>query len=108
MPGFLQADDIATRLDRLRDEVEEKILSAVLLTSMSTHLLVQDMDHKMDRNFKSLMQKMDESIAVGFDLFGPLLQVLLIDSLAYPLSHPTFRRKPSAYLYACQDQVSCI
>jgi hypothetical protein len=24
------------------------------------------------------------------------------------LSHPTFRRKPSAYLYACQDQVSCI
>jgi hypothetical protein len=24
------------------------------------------------------------------------------------LSHPTFRRKPSANLYACQDQVSCI
>jgi hypothetical protein len=24
------------------------------------------------------------------------------------LSHPLFRRKPSAYLYACQDQVSCI
>jgi hypothetical protein len=24
------------------------------------------------------------------------------------LSHLTFRRKPSAYLYACQDQVSCI
>jgi hypothetical protein len=24
------------------------------------------------------------------------------------VSHPTFRRKPSAYLYACQDQVSCI
>jgi hypothetical protein len=24
------------------------------------------------------------------------------------LSHPVFRRKPSAYLYACQDQVSCI
>jgi hypothetical protein len=24
------------------------------------------------------------------------------------MSHPTFRRKPSAYLYACQDQVSCI
>jgi hypothetical protein len=25
-----------------------------------------------------------------------------------PMSHPTFRRKPSANLYACQDQVSCI
>jgi hypothetical protein len=24
------------------------------------------------------------------------------------LSHPTFRRKPSANIYACQDQVSCI
>jgi hypothetical protein len=24
------------------------------------------------------------------------------------LSHPIFRRKPSANLYACQDQVSCI
>jgi hypothetical protein len=24
------------------------------------------------------------------------------------LSHPSFRRKPSANLYACQDQVSCI
>jgi hypothetical protein len=24
------------------------------------------------------------------------------------VSHPIFRRKPSAYLYACQDQVSCI
>jgi hypothetical protein len=24
------------------------------------------------------------------------------------MSHPTFRRKPSANLYACQDQVSCI
>jgi hypothetical protein len=24
------------------------------------------------------------------------------------LSHPIFRRKPSAYLYAWQDQVSCI
>jgi hypothetical protein len=24
------------------------------------------------------------------------------------LSHPIFRRKSSAYLYACQDQVSCI
>jgi hypothetical protein len=23
------------------------------------------------------------------------------------MSHPTFRRKPSANLYACQDQVSC-
>jgi hypothetical protein len=24
------------------------------------------------------------------------------------VSHPIFRRKPSANLYACQDQVSCI
>jgi helix-turn-helix protein len=24
------------------------------------------------------------------------------------VSHPIFRRKPSTYLYACQDQVSCI
>jgi hypothetical protein len=24
------------------------------------------------------------------------------------VSHPIFRRKPSAYLYACQDHVSCI
>jgi hypothetical protein len=24
------------------------------------------------------------------------------------MSHPIFRRKPSANLYACQDQVSCI
>jgi hypothetical protein len=28
--------------------------------------------------------------------------------IAHEMSHPTFRRKPSAYLYACQDQVSCI
>jgi hypothetical protein len=28
--------------------------------------------------------------------------------LGKDLSHPIFRRKPSAYLYACQDQVSCI
>jgi hypothetical protein len=28
--------------------------------------------------------------------------------IAALLSHPIFRRKPSAYLYACQDQVSCI
>jgi hypothetical protein len=28
--------------------------------------------------------------------------------VAHWMSHPTFRRKPSAYLYACQDQVSCI
>jgi hypothetical protein len=31
---------------------------------------------------------------------------LLVDAAA--VSHPTFRRKPSASLYACQDQVSCI
>jgi hypothetical protein len=24
------------------------------------------------------------------------------------VSHPIFRRKPSANIYACQDQVSCI
>jgi hypothetical protein len=24
------------------------------------------------------------------------------------MSHPIFRRKPGAHLYACQDQVSCI
>jgi hypothetical protein len=29
-------------------------------------------------------------------------------TLADVLSHLTFRRKPSANLYACQDQVSCI
>jgi hypothetical protein len=28
--------------------------------------------------------------------------------IVHQLSHPTFRRKPSANLYACQDQVSCI
>jgi hypothetical protein len=30
------------------------------------------------------------------------------DFVVNEVSHPTFRRKPSAYLYACQDQVSCI
>jgi hypothetical protein len=29
-------------------------------------------------------------------------------SLTSCVSHPIFQRKPSAYLYACQDQVSCI
>jgi hypothetical protein len=35
---------------------------------------------------------------------------LLVGDVDYggALSHPIFRRKPSAYLYACQDQVSCI
>jgi hypothetical protein len=38
---------------------------------------------------------------------GPFLS-LFGSPLALHLSHPIFRRKPSAYLYACQDQVSCI
>jgi hypothetical protein len=39
-------------------------------------------------------------------LVDPILDFSLsCDAL---LSHPTFRRKPSANLYACRDQVSCI
>jgi hypothetical protein len=33
----------------------------------------------------------------------------ILKASAHPdISHPIFQRKPSAYLYACQDQVSCI
>jgi hypothetical protein len=37
-------------------------------------------------------------------LMSPLPALIELQSL----SHPIFRVKPSAYLYACQDQVSCI
>lgn len=72
---FLQANDIASNLDRLRDDVSDKMLSAVLFITENTNSLVRSMDHKMDQNYISLMKKIEESYGAIFAFLGPIFQV---------------------------------
>jgi hypothetical protein len=55
-----------------------------------------------------LAELKSRSALLGACTSCPVLHEKIDEMLILFLSHPIFRRKPSAYLYACQDQVSCI
>lgn len=47
---FFRTDDVAAKLDKLRQDISEKMLGLVLATSVSTNTLVQGIGRRMDQN----------------------------------------------------------
>jgi SMC interacting uncharacterized protein involved in chromosome segregation len=65
-------------------------------------------DAALVEKLKEILKLNKHSTTECFRVVKLTCQMVIAMIQVKPMSHPTFRRKPSAYLYACQDQVSCI
>ncbi|XP_066338526.1 uncharacterized protein [Miscanthus floridulus] len=70
---FFRTDDVAAKLDQLRQDISEKMLGLVLATSVSTNTLVQGIGRRMDQNFELMHQEMHKII---YAALAALLQPL--------------------------------
>jgi phosphopantetheine adenylyltransferase len=59
---FFRTDDVAAKLDQLRQDISEKMLGLVLATSVSTNTLVQGIGRRMDQNFELMHQEMHQIV----------------------------------------------